>query len=86
MKASTRKIVIRGPGSLTLVTLLFLTLKLAQIGLVASWSWWWVFAPLWAIPALSIAATIAGGVVLVLFLLLNWLVYVLPRVLQRRET
>lgn len=28
----------------------FLTLKLAEIGQVATWSWWWVTAPLW-IPA-----------------------------------
>ena len=26
---------------------LFLGLKLAEIGVVASWSWWWVTAPLW---------------------------------------
>ncbi len=37
----------RGIGLLSLVFLLFLTLKLAQIGLVATWSWWWVFAPIW---------------------------------------
>lgn len=25
----------------------FLVLKLAKIGAVADWSWWWVTAPLW---------------------------------------
>lgn len=29
------------------VFLVFLILKLAEIGVVASWSWWWVTAPLW---------------------------------------
>lgn len=29
------------------VFLIFLTLKLAEIGPVATWSWWWVTAPLW---------------------------------------
>lgn len=29
------------------VFLIFLALKLAQVGVVASWSWWWVTAPLW---------------------------------------
>ncbi|QNB13457.1 hypothetical protein G5S35_17670 [Paraburkholderia tropica] len=29
------------------VFLIFLFLKLAAIGAVASWSWWWVTAPLW---------------------------------------
>lgn len=28
--------------------LIFLTLKLTEIGVVANWSWWWVTAPLWA--------------------------------------
>lgn len=26
---------------------IFLILKLAEIGQVATWSWWWVTAPLW---------------------------------------
>lgn len=28
------------------VFLIFLTLKLAQVGVVANWSWWWVFSPI----------------------------------------
>jgi hypothetical protein len=27
--------------------IIFLVLKLAAIGAVATWSWWWVTAPLW---------------------------------------
>lgn len=27
--------------------LIFVTLKLAQLGVVADWSWWWVTSPLW---------------------------------------
>jgi hypothetical protein len=27
--------------------LIFLTLKLGGWGVVATWSWWWVFSPLW---------------------------------------
>lgn len=27
--------------------LLFLGLKLAQVGMVADWSWWWVTSPMW---------------------------------------
>jgi hypothetical protein len=33
-----------------LVFAVFLILKLAETGVVAGWSWWWVCAPLW-IPA-----------------------------------
>ncbi|WP_253191678.1 transmembrane Fragile-X-F family protein [Burkholderia cenocepacia] len=29
--------------------LIFLALKLAGIGVVAAWSWWWVTAPLWGV-------------------------------------
>lgn len=35
--------------------LVFLFLKLAAIGPVATWSWWWVTAPLWGGIALVIA-------------------------------
>lgn len=35
------------------VLIVFLILKLAQVGLVASWSWWWVFSPVW-LPTLVI--------------------------------
>lgn len=30
-----------------LLAIVFITLKLAQIGPVAAWSWWWVLSPLW---------------------------------------
>jgi len=29
------------------IFLVFLILKLADIGTVATWSWWWVTSPLW---------------------------------------
>jgi len=32
---------------LTFIFLIFLTLKLAGIGTVATWSWWAVTSPLW---------------------------------------
>ena len=46
----------------TILFLIFLTLKLAQIGPVQYWSWWWVFSPIWipiiAVIMLIIVATI----------------------------
>lgn len=36
-----------GIGLGTLLFLIFLTLKLAGIGEVATWSWWWITSPLW---------------------------------------
>lgn len=43
----------QGPGLCTLVFIVFLFLKLAGMGVVATWSWWWVTAPLW-IPAVFV--------------------------------
>ena len=31
----------------TILLIIFLVLKLVEIGPVAHWSWWWVTAPLW---------------------------------------
>jgi hypothetical protein len=36
-----------GIGFNTILFLIFLTLKLGGWGVVATWSWWWVFSPLW---------------------------------------
>jgi hypothetical protein len=36
-----------GLGLGTILFLIFLTLKLGGWGVVATWSWWWVFSPLW---------------------------------------
>lgn len=47
----------------TILFLIFLILKLAEIGQVATWSWWWVTAPLW-MPLIA-GLFIAAGVVIV---------------------
>lgn len=49
-----------GIGTGTVLFLVFLVLKLAGIGTVATWSWWWVCSPIW-IPAVL--------VILILFIL-----------------
>lgn len=52
-------VVVKGGISLNvLVFIVFLVLKLAGIGTVATWSWWWITAPLW------------GGTAIVLLLIL----------------
>jgi hypothetical protein len=33
--------------------LIFLALKLAGVGVVAAWSWWWVTAPIWGVFAFA---------------------------------
>ena len=48
----------------TIIFLIFLVMKLAKIGDVANWSWWWVTAPLW-IPVLLALAVFS--IVLLIF-------------------
>lgn len=55
-----------GLGIGTILFLIFLTLKLAEVGPVAQWSWWWVFSPIWIPLALvGVIATIVGIAVIV---------------------
>ena len=42
-----------GIGFCGLLAIVFIALKLAGIGAVASWSWWWVLSPLW-IPVVAV--------------------------------
>ena len=46
--------VVRGPGFATLLTLLFITLKLTG---VIAWPWVWVLAPLWGTLVLILVLT-----------------------------
>lgn len=50
--------------------LIFVTLKLAQIGVVANWSWWLVLLPFWgpvafALSILALIALIAGVIAII---------------------
>lgn len=45
---------------LTAVQVIFLGFKLAEIGIIHEWSWWWAFAPSWGTVALAILL-MAGG-------------------------
>lgn len=51
----------QGIGFGTILFLIFLTLKLGGWGVVATWSWWWVFSPIWIpVAIVFIAAAIIG--------------------------
>ena len=51
----------QGLGLGTILFLIFLTLKLGGWGVVATWSWWWVFSPIWIpVAIVFIAAFIVG--------------------------
>lgn len=48
----------------TVFVVLF-TLKLAEIGAVASLSWWWVTAPLWVPMLIPLSIIVVGSISLV---------------------
>lgn len=48
-----------GTNLFTLLLVLFVGLKLAGIGAVADWSWWWVLSPFWA-PLLGVLLVLIG--------------------------
>jgi small Trp-rich protein len=63
---SDKKTTTSGIGIGTVLFLIFLTLKLAEIGPVANWSWWWVTSPLWIPLALVIAIVAIAAIVAVI--------------------
>lgn len=52
-----------GIGLCGMVFIVFLILKLSEIGTVATWSWWWVTAPLW-MPLTIVLVIMLGALVL----------------------
>jgi hypothetical protein len=50
-----------------LVFAIFLFLKLAGIGAVATWSWWWVTCPLWLGFAVWAVLMVLAGALAILF-------------------
>ena len=57
-----------GIGLGTLLFLIFLVMKLAGIGSVANWSWWWVTSPLWIPTAIVVGL---GLLVLIITVIKN---------------
>ena len=64
--SNTTKTVSNGIGLGGWIFLIFLTLKLAEIGPVAEWSWWWITAPLWIPFGVVISILLVVGLVMTL--------------------
>lgn len=45
-----------GIGFIGVLTIVFVTLKLTDY---IDWSWWWVLAPIWIVPALGLVVLVA---------------------------
>lgn len=60
-----------GVGLGTILFLIFLTLKLANLGMVANWSWWWVTSPLWLPVAAVLVILLAAAIVIAISSIFN---------------
>jgi hypothetical protein len=56
-----------GLGIGTILFLIFLTLKLGGWGVVATWSWWWIFSPIWIPIAIILLIIIFAGIISLIF-------------------
>lgn len=56
-----------GCSGISLPSTLFIVFLVLKLTGVISWSWWWVFAPLW-IPALVVLAILLISFIVCLFL------------------
>ena len=52
-----------GIDGLTLLFLIFLTLKLGGWGVVATWSYWWVCSPIWLPIAIAVLVLVIAAIV-----------------------
>ena len=58
-----------GVGCLSLLGIAFIVMKLAEIGAVADWSWWWVLSPFIFQASLLILILLA---VIILVVIKEW--------------
>ena len=77
MSETSTVIVKRSMPIWTILFIILLTLKLTGTGVVASWSWWFVTAPIWAPLTFSLlfaAFMMLGmGFIALIMLLVAWL-------------
>jgi len=52
-----------------LIFLLFLGLKLGEVGVVSTWSWWWVTSPLW-IPVCFVFSIAILAIIIIIIALI----------------
>jgi len=68
-----QKVTSNGIGLGTVIFLIFLVLKLAGIGQVANWSWWWITSPLWIPILLGLAIVVVAVLIAIIIGTKNFL-------------
>jgi hypothetical protein len=51
-----------GAGFMSLLQVLFIGLKLGEVGVVADWSWWTVLSPIWGTILFVLALAVIVGI------------------------
>ena len=69
-----------------LIFVVFLTLKLAGIGQVATWSWWWVTSPLWISVAIYLVIVLGAVAIGLLGLIIMGIGNLLVKYLRKEPT
>lgn len=69
-----------------LIFVVFLTLKLAGIGQVATWSWWWVTSPLWISVAIYLGIVLGAVVIGLIGLIIMGIGNLLVKYLRKEPT
>lgn len=70
---------------LTLLTIFFIVLKVLGIGIVANWSWWWVFSPVWIPFAALIGIVVAFFALLGVIFIFVFLYYWIQAIRKKRK-
>lgn len=70
-KTASSGIGLTGIGLTGMVFIVFLVMKLAEIGQVKDWSWWWVTAPLWGAFLLVVAILLIMLIVYLIVLMMK---------------
>lgn len=52
-----------GIGFFGMLAIVFIALKLGEVGVVAGWGWWWVLSPLWVPLAVVLVAVFIAALV-----------------------
>lgn len=58
---NNNNVIYRGPGFCSILTIVFIVLKLCG---VITWSWWWVLAPIWIPTAVVLTFFIIVGIII----------------------
>jgi hypothetical protein len=76
---SNGKVIGTGLTFMQVLFLVFLVLKLTETSVVATWSWWWITAPLWGGVALFFAIWVLIMVIMLIAGLFSAIGYIISK-------